>query len=112
MSKLRVNNIEDLAGVNRPLPLGVGQTWQNMTAQRQLDTDYTNTTGRTIVIAITKANNTNGTNITTITVDGVQVWRHWANHAGQANGVGTAIVPPGSVYRVGGSALEMWAELR
>src|SRR5699024_3080270 len=32
--------------------LGVGQTWQNVTAQRELDVTYTNTTGRAISVSV------------------------------------------------------------
>jgi hypothetical protein len=40
----------------RELPLGVGQTWQNVGASRASAVTYTNNTGRPIIVAVTGAN--------------------------------------------------------
>lgn len=84
--------------------LGVGQTWQDLTASRSGGVTYTNTTGRPIQIAITCAS---GTNVVT-TIDGVE--------RGQSSGgsvsTGSYIVPNGSTYSANVSGPYLWHELR
>lgn len=87
--------------------LGVGQTWQNMTSSRSVGTNYTNTTGRPIMIAVTKElRGTQGY----IQVNGINVAYFHNGDDGMTN---TVIVPAGSTYRVTGiSNLSLWTELR
>ena len=105
---------------------GAGQTWQNLTATRSLNSDNTNLTGRPIqvVVSMTSANGGGTANTTTATalVGGVIV-AYGQNSDGQ--GFWTApitfsfIVPAGAVYKVNTTAgsgtsttLNQWAELR
>lgn len=86
--------------------LGVGQTWQDVTASRVFGTTYTNNTGRSIMVSIWQTSDTSPSLI----VDGVIV----ASVDGSPGSVGvqaTAIVPPNSTYIVT-AAVNGWAELR
>lgn len=89
--------------------LGVGQTWQNVTASRALGTNYTNTTGKAIAVSVATSQ---GAGYTEIIVNGVIAAR--AAAATGAEPVDTfAIVPPGAVYSVTNpNPLVYWAELR
>jgi hypothetical protein len=99
------------------LPIGVGQTWQNVSSSRLAATNYTNTTGRPIVVNIcVQVNET--ANTADIVVDSVTVARCATISALGANNreqmTMTAIVPSGSVYRLtsNGAERQLWAELR
>ena len=54
MSTLRVNTVRNAAGSGQTDAgqIGVGQTWQDLTATRALATNYTNNTGRPITVQI------------------------------------------------------------
>ncbi|QWL64921.1 hypothetical protein [Aeromonas jandaei] len=91
--------------------VGVGQTWQDLTASRALGTTYTNTTGRPIMAYIGTTSATTSSSF--LTVSGVQL----PISQGQVGGgvfkeVSLAIVPPGATYSATASALEKWMELR
>ena len=88
------------AAVDAAPMLGVGQTWQNLTASRAPATNYTNSSGKPIQVAIRS-----GTPAPAITVDGV------AMDAGSGT-VATVIVPNGSVYNLSTGTLISWSELR
>lgn len=94
--------------------LGVGQTWQDVTASRALATDYTNTTGRPIVVFARTGSSTLQT--TQITVDGVIAAYFNATSGTSVSQGATAIVPNGSTYQVtapnGDPTLLYWSELR
>lgn len=91
--------------------LGIGQTWQDLTGSRALNTTYTNSTGRTIVVQY----NTTATaaSAITCTVGGVSLLGSTLNASG-AQGGGTFIVPPGATYIAssGNQNLTAWRELR
>jgi hypothetical protein len=88
--------------------IGVGQTWQDVTSSRAIATDYTNTTGKPIMVAINFNTGTSGI----ILVDGVFAGIG-ATTVGQATGGLNTIVPNGSVYRYNGLASVLsWSELR
>jgi len=53
--------------------IGVGQTWQDITASRALGTTYTNSTGKPIVVNPIIIGSGSNTIYSTITVDGVIV---------------------------------------
>jgi len=98
--------------------LGVGQTWQNVSGSRAVNTTYTNTTGKPIMVCANSNSTALGSTIYAAVVDGLNLYRLaiYGNGAGYAAGV-SFIVPAGSTYRVnasgtGGSALENWKELR
>jgi hypothetical protein len=80
-------------------PIGVGQTWQ--TVSRAAGTNYTNSTGKSIMVSLY------GLGTLQLTVDGLIVAQSTVNNAGNSI---TAIVQNGSVYSCNQAA---WvAELR
>jgi hypothetical protein len=91
--------------------LGSGQTWQNVTASRAINTNYTNTTGRAIQVAVTFSGTNAGIRFY---VDGIEVAR-------QSTGVSSGtvwqgvqvVVPAGSTYNATQTfgTLYNWAEL-
>jgi hypothetical protein len=89
--------------------IGVGQTWQDVTASRAASTTYTNSTGRPIFISVRMEQDDGTLNLT---VDGLMIGRTGFT-AGPVNYTLTAIVPAGSTYLVtttGGTLF--WYELR
>jgi hypothetical protein len=94
--------------------LGCGQTWQNVGASRANSTNYTNTTGKPIVVSVMcQVGSTDGYANGGITVDGAVRIQNTATSRGSVIQCGvTAIVPPGSVYQYGGTAFALWHELR
>lgn len=93
------------AAVDASPMLGVGQTWQNVTASRALATTYTNSTGRPIQLYI--IGDLNGT---ILTIGGVAL-----NSKDYSGGsfINT-IIPNNTTYSIAwfGSAPTLWAELR
>ena len=87
--------------------LGFGQTWQNVLASRALATNYTNTTGRPILVQVGVVG---AGVVSSMLVDGVTVSA--IGSAGGDRATHSAVVPNGSVYRVNNGTLETWAELR
>lgn len=88
--------------------LGVGQTWQNLTASRALTTTYTNTTGRTIAIQIA-LNTPTGSKAADLFVSG----QFFSGANGDDRVSFSAIVPPGDTYRVDANySIFRWMELR
>lgn len=96
------------------IPLGVGQTWQNLTTtSRVFGTTYTNTTGRPIQIQITWASNTQFATLNfTLNGDAITVNRN-------PNPTGTnyyytlsIVIPNGDTYLASGGTLNTWYELR
>jgi len=85
--------------------IGIGQTWKNVLSQRVINTEYTNTTPKPIMICIWQSTDSNPSLI----VDGVIV----ASIDGSPGSVGvaaSAIVPPASKYKVT-AAVQGWVEL-
>ncbi len=92
--------------------LGHGQTWQDVTASRQANVAYQNTTGRPICVSPPLAHGA----WFEISVDGV-AWlqMHLADvNQDYGRAVGSVIVPPGHYYRVTGSlhSSNPWVEMR
>ena len=97
-----------VAGNPQQLPIGQGQTWQNVktTPGRVAGTTYTNSTGRTIVAAISVLSGSNFT----ASIDGVQVGEGGGSAA--VRGQITLIIPAGSTYIISGTVtIDAWAEL-
>lgn len=93
-------------------PLGIGQTWQDMTASRATATNYTNTTGRSLAIAVYNDANIAATEIV-LTVGGVVVADGVFSVSGAIGRVTTfAIVPPGAVYSYSSAQTVKFMELR
>jgi hypothetical protein len=97
--------------------IGVGQTWQNLTASRAAGTTYTNSTGRPIMVAITWNDVGGVTNAGfDFFIDGVNV------ASARSGGTGgqpqrpniSSIIPSGSTYSATSlvGALNKWFELR
>lgn len=89
---------------------GYVQTWQNVTASRAARTNYYNTTGRPIVVAVQCPNSgyQNFLYVNDVMVDGI-------NFSGLINGQGfsVGIVPPDGKYYVDSQrAAPRWSELR
>jgi len=90
--------------------LGVGQTWQDVTASRASGTTYTNSTGRPIFISVRLARDDGQL---TLTVDGLEIG-NTGYTAGPVNYTLTAVIPAGSTYianAIYGGTLN-WYELR
>lgn len=85
----------------RAASLGVGQSWQDVTASRSLSTLYTNNSGKPIqlMVAVTNAQ---------LQVNGQVMY--------QGSMLGTAwvqwIVPVGATYWISGTTKTAWWELR
>lgn len=90
---------------NASFPIGVGQTWQNVTASRVAATAYTNSTGKPIYVVVTESS----TSTYVFQVDGVTVNSFTASGYGTCVG---AIVPNGSTYKLTGGSITIWSELR
>jgi hypothetical protein len=92
--------------------LGVGQTWQNVTASRAFGTTYTNSTGKPIEVVIAFANPSPG-QTGVLTVGGVAIQFGQINNAYINLASGSAIVPTGATYVFNTSTtLTQWLELR
>jgi len=95
--------------------LGVGQTWQDLTASRALSTNYTNNTSRPIYVSV-RSNRTGGGLGITMVIDGFTVYSDYklapTTRSFESTAVG--IVPIGSVYSVtmDGGSIAGWFELR
>jgi hypothetical protein len=97
--------------------VGMGQTWQDLTASRAQDVTYTNTTGRTIGVSVYYSV-VSATREVRLLVGGRQVSTAQAVGSGSLDRLTvSALVPPGSTYRVEArfgttATLSEWAELR
>ncbi len=95
------------------LPIGVGQTWQDVktTPGRVNGTTYTNSTGRSIELGIVVSGAAQNS-IVTLTVGGIVV-AQYQSYAATSQGALKATVPNGVTYAVtGASVIQSWAELR
>lgn len=95
--------------------IGVGQTWQDVTASRVLGATYTNTTGKPIEVIVSAYHN--GTNSrVSVYVGAVHV--SYAGDDGTLKQFFTSqtfCVPNGATYTVNataGTSLSRWSELR
>ena len=86
--------------------IGVGQTWQDVSGSRAQNTNYTNSTGKPIMVSIVVANGS--TDSGAIIVDSVGVGAE--SNAGLVPS--QFIVPNGSVYLINSAGILAWSELR
>ena len=96
-------------------PVGLGQAWVNVTAARSAWTNYTNTTGRPIEVAVTYLHSGNTVAQHAFIVSGVEVGRSITRFGENEKASFTsAIVPAGASYSAAHTAgwLFCWAELR
>lgn len=95
--------------------IGHGQTWQNVTSSRALGVNYTNSTGRPIMVMVHCTGvSPNGMGFI-ITVDGVIAAEGRSDASGYGPGL-SVIVPPGATYssviNLFTGVLSRWTELR
>lgn len=95
--------------------LGIGQTWQNVTGSRAVATNYTNSTGKPILVCIGGNNGSTAVNMQ-VSFDAGATFMPFARcdlPSGIAVGVGSFVVPAGGTYRAGGfTTVTTWWELR
>ena len=90
---------------------GVGQIWQDVTSSRNLESTYSNGTGKPIQVAITIAAQ-NNFSPSVLFVNGLEIVRvSNSNQYGQDKNI-CIVIPSGSTYRLSGSAFSRWSELR
>jgi len=98
--------------------LGVGQTWQDVTASRSNNVTYTNTTGRPILVSIIVTGSPSTDIRVVLEVDGSEVSSSTGGDAGSLTrrATVTAVIPNGSTYRIGNILITagtiIWNELR
>lgn len=91
--------------------LGVGQSWRDVTGNRNNNTTYTNTTGRPIMVAITADGAPSDVQVSANGSNWVRVGRF--GEAGLVQMTVNFVVPEGHRYRTQGDPnLLYWAELR
>jgi hypothetical protein len=93
--------------------LGVGQTWQNVTAGRAAATTYTNATASPIMVSV-NINYVGPSSQLTITVNGSVVAAGSAYCNASPGGGCSVVVPPGGTYSVtlNATTINSWWELR
>jgi hypothetical protein len=91
--------------------LGVGQTWQVLTGSRAIDTQYTNSTGRPIKVAVTWIGEA-GATVDEFLIGGVVIHRWSSIYAAGGTWTMSEIVPAGSTYQMNALTLVLWNELR
>jgi hypothetical protein len=89
--------------------LGYGQTWQNLTGSRAVNTTYYNTTGRSISASISTVSSSS--QYINLTVNGIVVQGSVAQAAASIASV-NSIIPPGASYSLSAASIGVWAELR
>jgi hypothetical protein len=77
--------------------IGVGQTWQDLTASRSPGVTYTNSTGKPIMVIVNSRGSNPFGSISAITVDGLQIVANLNYNPSDENSA-QAIVPNGSTY--------------
>lgn len=99
-----------------PLPIGFGQTWQNMTASRSASTNYINTSTKPIMVSVICGSTGSSSYCDVrLLIDGLVVQRF--NTDPDATYIFltlSGIVRPNSVYRVEvtNAPISSWNELR
>jgi len=96
------------------LPIGVAQTWQDVTASRAVGVSYTNSTGRPITVSIIVSCSAINL-LAALASDGITRSRYQA-FANGATGSVDLIIPNGSTYTLTQSgptiSIVSWMELR
>lgn len=113
-AKLAANAVTQAKLDTLVVPLGIGQTWTNVTASRALGTTYTNTTGRPIEILIAWQSNVQYT-LLNFTLNGslFAVSRNPNPNGTNWYYALSVVIPNGVTYMAsGGNALQEWFELR
>lgn len=92
--------------------IGVSQTWQDLTSSRSHGTNYTNSTGRAIMVSVCTNMATNSR--IDSTVGGVDIQDNGISTVYGGMGFNIFIVPDNTVYKVDRpqGTIQYWAELR
>ena len=90
------------------IPLGVGQSWTDVSGSRSMGVTYTNSTGKPIMVSIAFADNSGNHDLV---IDGVIACRSYNNISGTDSTV-VGIVPNDSEYITSVGSFTIWAELR
>ena len=91
--------------------LGVGQTWQDVSASPAKAVTYTNSTGRPIVAAIVSG--ASNSTVGSVLVDGLVVSGFTSGSTTSVQLQHVVVVPNGSTYRIDSNgSIPFWAELR
>lgn len=91
--------------------IGINQTWQDMTSQRQSSVTYTNTTGRSIFVLVRDASASSNGRSYEFYVDGVNICPGYGQNIPSIIHL-FAIVPPNSSYKAVFRDPIKWYELR
>lgn len=111
-------SITGVTGINT---LGDGQTWQNVTASRTTGVAYSNTTGRTIFVAISaNASVASTSRDSTFLINGAAYAYHLSSNNSGTDGQSHNYfmpIPAGATYQLntsgaGGFTIIFWSELR
>ena len=110
---VRVDSARVADYVTNSTGLGLGQTWQNLTASRALNTTYTNSTGNPIIVYVSLAVVSNANNNYFVINGSVVGYINQYNNGGYVGG-GNIVVPAGATYSFAstGQTLQKWSELR
>lgn len=97
--------------------IGVNQTWQDVSASRALETVYTNTTGKPIMLSVTITVSSSDTGAAIIIGSSILASRAYGNAVGAYIPMDGIVVPNGSTYKLsklnaGNPAIMTWSELR
>jgi len=108
-----VSDISSAQLTGDAIPLGVGQTWQNVGGSRAFDTTYTNTTGRPIVVTVGYYSQTLYT-VYYFTINGLQITigRNAMSTGNSGINQFTTVIPSGATYAASGGFINEWYELR
>ncbi|WP_319025432.1 phage tail protein [Pseudomonas mosselii] len=107
---------QELVTPSNQVSFGVGQTWQDVTASRTWGTNYPNSTGKPIMLAITVRDTAGGAGnlAARLYVGGIVVGNCYMVGGSQTTLYG--VVPPGVLYQLQrddtNDAIVTWAELR
>ena len=92
--------------------IGVGQTWQNVTASRVLSTTYTNSSGKPIMIAFKAAYNATSA-LTSLTIGSEVIESNYIGPTLNNGDTVYGIVPNNTTYSISSSkGIGKWMELR
>lgn len=94
--------------------IGVGQTWQNVTASRAVGVTYTNTTGKPIQVSIDLIPNSVSSNFT-VNVNGIIAAKSSNFTNGYSNCASCyVVIPNNATYILSGATftIGLWSELR
>lgn len=105
VSSAVANGVAPKANITDLKEIGVGQTWQDVTASRSVGVAYTNSTGKPIYLYVRMGI---GAYDLHLTINGT-IYFNMSNNNGR--GSVQAIVPNGSTYAISG-AFNVWNELR